>query len=983
MLLTLCTTVLFAQDKSYTVTGNVVDEQQQPLIGVVVLEKGTSNGAVTGVEGEYTFNVVSAESVIELTYLGYTTKEIPASQANGTVVLQEDAMKLDDVVVIGYGTVKKDDMTGSVVAVQAEDINRGAVTSPQQLMQGKVPGLSILPGDGAPGSGSTIRIRGAASLNASNDPLIVIDGVPVSNSGVDGMPNMLSTINPNDIASFTVLKDASATAIYGSRASNGVIIITTKKGTRGKVNVSYNSSYGIATNTKTIDVLSTQEYQDYILGAFPAESTNGQAIRNMIGDSSTDWQDLIYQNAFITDQNVSINGTAGEWLPYRASVGYTNEEGTIKTSKTERTTINVALSPTLLDEHLKINVNAKAYFGDNTFANGGAVNSAAFFDPTQSQHMEDKSNGWFNWYTSDGKPATLAPENPMSLLYDNYSYSDSRRITANAQLDYKMHFLPELRFNINLGIDQTDADNNYGTNVGSFAADKDSDYPGIGRYTTKNTKNTDKLLEAYLAYAKEVGDHKFDVLGGYSWQHFYHETDTYTYANETNELYNNTPFATEYYLLSFFGRANYTFKGKYMLTATVRNDASSRFHEDVRWGIFPSAALAWNMKQESWLKDVKALSTLKLRASWGETGQQDISQGNYPYIPIYELYTAPSAMYPIGGEYVNVLKPLGYNENVKWETTETWNVGVDFGFFNYRLKGSLDAYHRTTRDLLNVVPIPLGSNFTNAIISNIGNMRNQGVELSLTGTLIDKKDLTLDMGINATYQDTEITKLTATDSDDFGILVGGISSGTGSNIQIHRVGSTPSTFFTYQQAYDENGNPIQNALVDRDGDGKITEGDRYMTDKSPTPDVYFGLNMSLQYKNWSFGFNGHGSFGNWVYNDFAAGNSTTYAGYVGSGYLINMAQVATNTGFTGVNSTAQISSDLFLENASFFRMDDINLGYTFNEIGKTKLRLRTSLSVQNAFVITNYSGLDPENSGIDNNIWPRPRTYTLRLNFDF
>ncbi len=990
----------FAQQR--VLTGRVTDKQGEPIPGVSIIIKGTSTGTATDFEGNYNLKVQTG-NILEFSFIGYKTQTITiAGQTTLNIVLQEDVEQLDEVVVIGYGTVKKNDATGSVVAIKADELNRAAVTSPQQMLQGKVTGVQIIPGDGGPGSGATIRIRGAASLTASNDPLIVIDGVPVSNDAAPGMANALSTINPNDIESFTVLKDASATAIYGSRASNGVIIITTKKGKGNKINLSYNGSFSIVTNSETVPVMGADEFREFITGIYPAGTTNGDKITNLLGTAKTDWQDLIFRNAFAHDHNISAYGNVNNILPYRASIGYTNEEGTLETSKYERGTFDVSVSPKLLDEHLTLNLNAKGVVIKNRFADGGAVNAAAFFNPTQPAYFynEDGSinknltNGYWNWMNSIDpviSPNALATVSPLSQLYDYSNTNTVHRFIGNAQLDYKVHGFEALRANLNIGMDITSTDGKKGARPGSMQAWKDSENLGIGQYSKYTNFRRNQLLEFYLNFNKEFGVHRVDLMAGYSWQHFYSSDHSVSYFNETHEQKGddyNYPFnRTEHYLISFFGRLNYSLMGKYLFTFTLRDDASSRFSEDNRWGLFPSAAIAWNLSEENFIKNIDPISSAKLRVGWGKTGQQEINSGDYPYLARYSLSTDQYHMYNMGNAgYIYKLTPQAYDPNIKWETTETWNAGLDLGFFNNRITASVDLYKRKTSDLLNTVTVPMGSNFSNTVLTNVGNMENKGVEIALNFIPVQTKDWNLSVGLNGTFQKIEFTKLTGSNDPNYYVGIGSISKGTGGYLQRHMVGSAPYTFYLYQQAYDSRGHAIQNALVDRDGDGVITSADRYMTNKSPNPDFFYGINLKLSYKNWDFGFNGHGSVGNWMFNDFYSSNSTANIDFA-SNTLSNYATTVKKTGFTQANVTEQWYSDMFLENASFFRLDDVNLGYTFRNIAKREgFNIRVAASVQNVFVITDYSGMDPEGTGvggIDNNIWPRPRTYSLRLNVNF
>lgn len=983
-----------AQNGGREIKGIVVDASGTPVIGATVVEVGTANGTSTDLNGQYVLRVADADAAVRVSYIGYKDWQRVASSSDlARIVLEENLMSLDEVVVIGYGAVKKNDMTGSVVAVKAEEVNRGALTSPQELLRGKVPGVNIVSGNGAPGAGAEIRIRGGASLSASNNPLIVIDGVPVANDAGPGMSNGLAMVNPNDIASFTVLKDASATAIYGSRASNGVILITTKKGEGGKPRVSYNGSVSVKHNFKTMEMMNAAQFKEYILGTYPDLADKSSAL---FGTADTDWQELIYKVGIATDHNVSVYGSAlKDKLPYRASVGYTYDGGTLKTSDNQRVTVDLNLSPKFFKDHLTVNLNAKGIYNRGNYADTGAIGAAVYFDPTQDPYHRTEdgaidyatNNGYFNWTSN------LADTSPLSLLYDKWDGNRSYRALGNLQFNYKVHGLEELSFNLNLGLDITSTSGDKGNYPGSIMAnrDGDKDYKGFGRFEDYKNLHRNQLLEFYANYAKEWGIHNFSAMAGYSWAENYASTDSHNYgrvvaADESrpwdSELINFTHSAYQDVLVSFYGRLNYSIASKYLLTFTMRADGSSRFVGDNRWGYFPSAAAAWNIAQENFLKDSNVVSALKLRLGWGITGQQDFDD-RYAARSYAEISKDPATQYPLGpDQWYFPLKPHEYNESLKWEETTTYNVGLDFGFLNGRINGSVDAYYRKTDDMLSRVAVPLGGNFSNYVYQNIGSMKNKGVEVSLNFVPVQTKDWHLSIGLNGTFQNTEIMTLPSDAID-----VGGAGGGTGNTAQRHVVGYAPYTFYLWQQAYDADGNAIENGLVDRDGDGQITNADRYMTNKSPNPDFYYGVNLKLTYKNWDFGFNGHGTVGNYMFNDVLRRSATSYyRDLIGKGFLTNTQPVASRYGFTTSASTAQCLSDLFLENASFFRMDDINLGYTFRNVSKQGLSIRVAAGVQNVFVITDYSGLDPEVSvagGIDGNVYPRPRIYSLRLGINF
>lgn len=888
----------------FEVRGTVTDQTGQPVIGATVLEKGTTNGLSTDVDGNYTLKVSSADAIVEVSCIGYKTVTFVAKTNPAKTVIQEDSMYLDDVVVIGYGTVKKSDMTGSVTAINAEEVNRGAVTSPSSMLLGKVSGLNITPANGQPGSSSTIRIRGAASLTASNDPLIVIDGVPVTKDGGAGMGDPLATVNPNDIESYSVLKDASATAIYGSRASNGVIIITTKKGTGKGIHVGYSGSVSLKQNTDAIKMMDGDQFFDYIKEYRP------EAIELLGVDGTmynTNWQDQIYRIGVNTDHNISLY--SGGVVPFRVSMGYNLDQATIKVGDNQR----------------------------------GNIDKTAI------------SNGYWNWFSA-GVPNTMAAANPLSAVYDYVNYGHTYRGVGNLQIDYKVHGLEALRANLNLGMDIARTNGTKYNTVGSRSSLTSA--PDL--YEKYKNFNKNMLLEAYLDYNETWGKHNFNAMAGYSWQHNYikYENSQY-YNNDRETVYHIAPVnAKEYYLISFFGRLNYGFDSRYLFTFTARGDASSRFSPSNRWGFFPSAAFAWNIANEEFLKGNRSVSALKFRLGWGRTGQQDIGDDYYPYIARYYESASVTMQYPMGadGKSYNLLSPLAYNPNIKWETTETYNVGLDFGFLNDRISGTVEAYYRNTFDLLNNISIPLGSNFGKQVISNIGTMVNKGIELSANFVPVETKDWNWKIGGNITFQDVKITKLTNSDETYLGVETG---PSMGANVgfsSLHRKGFAPYTYYMYQQLYDAEGKPVQNAFVDRNGDGKINADDRYMTGCSATPWAYYGITTQVRYKNWDLGINGHGSIGAELINKVALGYSSSYSDNWTKGYIDNLCPKWLLPEWHAPNSETQKYSDLWIEDATFFKIDDINLGYTFNL--KNNLKIRLAGSVQNVCTFTKYSGLD-------------------------
>ena len=995
----------FASAQEGYIVSGMVEDGSGPVAGAAVVELGTSNGTSTDLDGMFSLRVAGPQAEVEISCIGYASRTFVASQIPKVITLTEDSEFLDEIVVIGYGTVKKDDLTGSVAAIKAEDINRGAVTNTQDMLKGKIAGVLITPGDGGPGSGSRIRIRGSASLNASNDPLIVIDGVPVAQGAGGAMSNPLDLLNPNDIESFTVLKDASSSAIYGSRASNGVIMITTKKGIGSRPQVSYTGSFSLQNVHKKVPVMSPGELMDFYARTYPEGTPTGDRIKEIQGTSQTDWQDLIFRTAFSTEHNVSMRGNYSSMMPYRASISYSGQQGTLHESRYDRGTIELSASPEFLDKHLTLNANVKGVYSYSDYSDGGTVGKAAFFNPTANPYWltadntidYTTTNGFWNYGNGRGdafSPNTLVGPSPLSMLYDSQSDAKSSRFIGSLAATYKVHGLEALSLNVSAGLDFTETRSYSGVRPGSFQAYTDTENLGVGQYTRGKVVSRSQVFEAYAAYKETWGIHSLDAMAGYSWQNNWSGNRYINYFNITdkpNLLPGQTVDSrytwsnTENYLVSFYGRVNYSIDSKYVFTFTARGDGSSKFAKDYRWGFFPSGAFAWNMKNEPFLKDVKDVTALKLRLSAGLTGQQD-GIGNYAHLARYNIYIDSYHKYDMGaGNYMGMLGPQAYDPTIRWETTLTWNMGVDYGFFDNRLSGSIDAYVRNTRNLLNSVQIPMGSNFGNKLMTNVGSIRNQGLEFSINGIPVQTSDLSVHIGFNGTFQSTEFTKLNPTEDNNYYIETGTISKGTGGYLCRQMVGYAPYTYFLYKQKYDSDGRPLQNEFVDLDGDGTITQADRYMTGKSVSPKFYYGLNLKVTYKDWDFGLNGHGSAGTWVFNDFASANSTSSLD-LNSGALPNQARLVRRTGFTAPNSGEQWYSDYFLENASFFRLDDLNAGYTFRGIGPWESDIRIGASVQNVFVLTGYTGMDPETvseNGIDNTMWPRPRTWSLRINVNF
>ena len=970
------------------VRGTITDVAGDPIIGANILIQGSFSGTITDFDGNYLLQA-PADGVLEVSYIGYNPQIISINNRTTiNIVLEEDRALLDELVVIGYGSVRKDDATGSVVAVDATSLNKGLATNPSDMLAGKVAGLSIVSSGGAPGAGSTIRIRGGSSMSASNDPLIVIDGVPVDNtSGVSGMADPLSSINSNDIETFTVLKDASATAIYGSRASNGVILITTKKGHSGRSRISYNGNMSVSTRTGSIDVMTAETFRNYVVNSFGSDSPQVAALGNTV----TDWQKQIFRIAASTDHNLSVSGSMGESLPYRLSVGYTNENGILRTSNLERYTGSINMNPSFLDDHLRVQLNARGMYITNRFADQGAINSATQFDPTMPVYSQTGSrfgNGYHMSLKADGTPIDIGLANPLAILDQKHDNSEVLRSIGNMQFDYRMHFLPELRANLNLGYDISKSDGEVIIEDNSPMSYTWGNYKaGWGDNRTYYQYKSNTLLDFYLNYVNDIGVHRFDAMGGYSWQRFYNESeDKYPYsaakAAETGDQFyrESNDYSTESYVISFFGRLNYSLLNRYLLTLTVRNDGSSRFSPDNKWGLFPSAAFAWKINEEAFMQDQNLFSDLKLRLGYGVTGQQNLGSGDYPWMGRYS-YSQAGANYYFGDQKVSLIRPVAYDENLKWEETTTVNAGLDFGFLNNRISGTFDIYSRTTTDLLNTVGIAAGTNFSNQLLTNVGELVNKGAEFSITGRPIVSNDLNWNLSYNVTYNKNEITKLTITDDPNYaGVIFGGIDGGTGNNIAIHRVGYPAGSFYVYEQVYNEEGVPLEGVYVDQNADGSINEQD-LIPYKNPAADIFMGLSSQLSYKYWDLNFSLRANLGNYVYNNIQSNRESRNTTYDPSGWLKNRVNSALHTNFNAV----QYHSSHYIQNASFLKMDNISLGYDFTHILNGEHSGRIFFTVQNPIVISNYEGLDPEftNNGIDNNIYPHPRVYIMGLSLNF
>ena len=965
-----------AKGQPKIVRGTVKDANGEPLPGATVMVSGNNGqGTVTDIDGNFSINA-SEGSELVVTFIGYNQQKIKVDGRNTYAVsMSEESNTLNELVVIGYGQVKKKDLTGSVTAIKPDELNKGVQSTAQDALVGKIAGVNVVSSSGAPGSGATIRIRSGASLSASNDPLIVIDGVPVDNSDIEGGGNIIGAINPNDIETFTVLKDASATAIYGSRASNGVIVITTKKGTDGKIKFNYSGNVSLSSVAKRLEPLTADEFRSFV------PTVTGVPSGVEFGTSNTDWQDEIFRTAISTEHNLSMSGNLLKKAPYRVSLGYTDQQGIIKTNSYKRYTFDGGITPSLLDDHLTIALNAKLSSENNRLVDGSVVGNALRYDPTRPVKTgsptsdTDPGLGYFIWMNGN-YPMAIQTDNPVAQLELQNFRNKVGRFIGSANILYKVHGLEDLQFNLNLGMDYLKSD--YTKDVPDFAGTmytsnmKDGtglDYDGV-------QKKKNSLLDFYANYAHTFAEkHDFSVMAGYGWQHFWKKYDDTTLSPEGEELFSPYHYETEYYLLSLYGRINYTYADKYMLTATLRADASSRFSKDNRWGYFPSVALGWRISEENFLKNNKVVSNLKLRLSYGQTGQQDILN-DYPYMTTFTV-SYPESSYLFGDTWYNTYRPNAYDKDIKWETTITWNAGLDYGFLDNRIYGSVDVYKRHTKDLLNTINVISGTNYSSVLTTNIGEMDNEGVEFSINAVPVQTKDFKWNLGFNYTWSTSKITKLNTFDSESNFVQTGSIS-GTGKYVQVFMVGKRPYTFYLAKQAYDENGKPMEGMYVQPDGSISSTET-RYATNKSALPKSYIGFNTSLTYKNWYLGINAHGSFGAYVYN-YVRADQYLQSVYSDQGSFSNILPSTRDLGF----ETQQSYSDYFLESADFFRLDNITLGYTFKKHWNSDSSLRLAFAVQNVFTITGYSGVDPELSdGIDRDVYPRPRTFSLSANLNF
>ena len=983
-----CLLLSVALHAQTSVSGKVLDKDNNPLAGVQVGVKGGTADAITGSDGGYTITSTKAIKTLIFTISGYQTQTLNVTGATLDLSMKQLTKDAGDIIVIGYGAKKKGDLTTSVTTVSSKDFQKGAITSPEQLIAGKVAGVQITSNGGAPGSGSVIRIRGGASLNASNDPLIVVDGVPLSNSGIAGAPNALALINPNDIETLTVLKDAAATSIYGSRASNGVIIVTTKKGKRGAPVLNFSTNVAVGTVAKKVDLLSADEFRTYV----NANGTNAQ--RALLGNVSTDWQDEIYANAVTTDNGLSISGTKGK-VPYRASLGYLNQQGLLMGDKFQRTSIGINVSPKFLNDDLKVDLNFKTALTNSNFADRGAIGSANSFDPTKTVKSASAKYGSYTEWLDAGNVTGLnglSARNPVGLLNQRDNTGNTTRIIANVQLDYKVKYVKGLRVTANFGIDQSTGSGKTVINDSAASSYRRAVSGGTflsGVNNEYKQKQTNQLMELFVNYAKDLKsiNSKFDLQAGYTYQDFLTRNDNFAdFSFNKTLIPNSTPlFAfseNQNRLISYIGRGNLSLNNKYLISASIRRDGSSRFSPENRWGLFPSASFAWKMKEEGFLKNADKINDLKIRLSYGVTGQQD-GIGDYDYQGVYRL-SGNNSQYQFGNTFYTALVPNSYDGVRKWEQTASYNAGLDFSLFSNRISGTLDFYLKNTTDLLSNAAQAAGTNFTNFFVKNIGSMENKGVELNVNTVIIKGKDVNLDLNFNVTNNNNKITKLENANDPNFkGILTGGISGGTGQTVQIQSVGSPRSSFYVNKQIYDRvTGKPIENVFEDFNRDGN-PNNDLYKF-YNPDPTWLLGFSPNLGYKKWNLNFVMRANLGNYVFNNVASSAGTNNSVFGGSGFISNAHRSLLETNFIGTSSSFMIS-DYYVENASFLRMDNAGLSYNAGTLVKNwKANFRFNANVQNVFIVSNYKGIDPEiNGGIDNNIYVRPRTFNFGVNVDF
>ena len=962
LLALLLSSVMVAQQ---TVSGLVTDAEGTPLPGATVIVQGTSNGVTSDFDGNYSINVERGQT-LEASFIGYQSTTVLVEDQDQINLSLEQDNELDEVVVIGYGEALKKDLTGTLDVVNSENFTKGSVVSAQQLIQGKVAGVSIVTNSGAPGDGANVLIRGIGSLNLNNNPLFVVDGIPLDSGGVGGSRNALNVINPNDIASMTVLKDASATAIYGSRAANGVILITTKKGKSGEIKYEFSTRITNFQPINFVDVLNASEFTQAV------NATEDTDIIARLGNDDTDWQDEIYNDALGTNNTFSASGDI-KGVPFRFSLGHTDQDGILASDNFQRSTLSLNVAPQFLDGSLRVNLNSRYVYTENDFANRGAIGSAAFFDPTKPVYDTNSPYGnYYTWLDNDGTKLALSPVNPLALLNLTDDESTVNRLIANIKIDYDLP-VEGLKATINAGLD-----NSTGKGFTSEDPNLPNDAVGFnGRNNDYDNTSTNMLFDAYLTYNKDLTNSNFSVTAGHSYQSFEYDnssSNAVEFLNSDNTVNTDTSITetlidkSKNVLLSYFGRANYNFNDRYLITATLRADASSKLPSEDRWGTFFSTAFAWNLHNESFGID-SVFEELKLRVGYGEIGNVN-GLGDYNFLTRYTRSDIQS-QYGFGSNSYTTYRPAPINKELRWEVGQTYNAGIDFSLANFGLSGTVNAYIKNTNDLIATAIVDPFTNFGTSISANIGDMENKGIEVELNYTVVDTEDFGFSLSYNVAMNDNTITRLE--NEQNVGSL------GLGNNLQRHEEGKSPFAYYVYKQIYDANGKPIEGAYADLNGDGLINIDDRYFY-KDPYADVLMGLTANLRYKQFDLSVVSRASIGNYSYNQMSA--SSNLSQITNLSRLSNVHQDYLDTGFLFFSDKNTVS-DHYIQNASFFRLDNITLGYTFeNAIQDNPLRIY--LTGDNLFVATNYNGIDPEiTGGIDSNFYPRSRAIALGLDLTF
>ena len=949
-----------------SVSGLITDMSGDNLPGVNIVIKGTNVGVSSDFDGNYQINAENGQ-ILVFSYIGYNNIELTVKGANQDVVMIESDSELDEVVVIGYGSVKKKDLTGAVDLVSAKDFAKGSVVSPQQLIQGKVAGVSIVSNSGAPGDGANVLIRGIGSLNLNSNPLFVVDGIPLDSGGVGGSRNALNVINPNDIESMSILKDASATAIYGSRAANGVVLITTKKGKNGEMKFNFSSRTSSFKPINYVDVLSAKQFK------YAVQASKDSNFISRLGNYDTNWQEEIYE--FASGQNNNISASGGiNGIPFRASLGYTDQEGILMGDNFNRISGSLNIAPSLLDGGLRINVNTRYVRTENDFANRGAISSAVMFDPTKPVFGSNPTQfgGYYTWLDSSGKKLALSPTNPLALLNLSDDESTVDRIIGNIKLDYDLP-LDGLIATVNAGYDHSKG-------VGFSMIDKNmpTDSEGFnGSNNTYSNETTNLLFDAYLNYSKDFSQSNLSVTAGHSYQSFEYNnssTNGVKYLNADGTINAATSVTKSFIdtsknvLLSYFGRLNFSHNEKYLITATVRADASSKLPKNARWGQFFSTALAWNLHNENFGVD-KIFDELKLRIGIGEVGNVN-GLGDYNFLTRY-VSSDTQSKYGFGNSFYSTYRPAPINKDLRWEVGQTVNAGIDFRFSKIKLNGSVNVYLKKTNDLIATAVVDPFTNFGTTIDANIGDMENKGIEIELNSTLYESDDLKFDLSYNISINDNKITRLENEQN------VGGV--GFGAFLQRHETGKSPYSYYVYKQIYDFKGRPIEGSFADLNGDGQINNDDKYFY-KDPYAEVLMGMTASITYKNFDLTMASRASLGNYSNNRVA--NSSNFSMLTNLGRLSNVHTSYLETGFLYFSDKNTVS-DHYIQNASFFKLDNVTLGWTIDNVIKNN-PMRLYISGDNLLTITEYDGIDPEmTGGIDSNFYPRSRAIALGLDINF